>query len=72
MPGVPIMQSKDVSNWGLISYVVPEIKDSPFYDLEDGNVYGQGQWASSLRYHKGKFYVFFATNRTLKTYIYSS
>ncbi len=72
MPGVPIMKSKDLVNWEIISYVVPEIKDSPAYDLEDGNVYGQGQWASSLRYHNGKFYVFFATNRPLKTYIYSA
>ncbi len=72
MPGVPIMKSKDLVNWEIISYVVPEIKDSPAYDLEDGNVYGQGQWASSLRYHNGQFYVFFATNRPRKTYIYST
>lgn len=72
MPGVPIMKSQDLVNWEIISYVVPEIKDSPEYDLEGGNVYGQGQWASSLRFHKGKFYVFFATNRPQKTYIYSA
>lgn len=72
MPGVPIMKSKDLVNWEIISYVVPEIKDSPAYDLEGGNVYGQGQWATSLRYHNGKFYVFFATNRPQKTYIYSA
>ena len=72
MPGVPIMKSKDLVNWEIISYIVPEIKDSPAYDLEEGNVYGQGQWASSLRYHNGKFYVLFATNRPQKTYIYSA
>jgi arabinoxylan arabinofuranohydrolase len=72
MPGVPIMKSKDLVNWEIISYVVPEIKDSPAYDLEGGNVYGQGQWATSLRYHNGKFYVLFATNRPRKTYIYAA
>lgn len=72
MPGVPIMKSKDLVNWEIISYVVPEIKDSPAYDLEGGDVYGQGQWASSIRFHDGKFYVFFATNRPQKTYIYSA
>lgn len=72
MPGVPIMKSKDLVNWEIISYVVPEIKDSPAYDLEGGNVYGQGQWATSLRHHNGKFYVLFATNRPQKTYIYSA
>ncbi len=72
MPGVPIMHSKDLVNWKIISYVVPELKDSPLYDLEGGNVYGQGQWATSLRHHNGKFYVFFATNRPQKTYIFSA
>lgn len=72
MPGVPIMRSKDLVNWEIISYVVPELKDSPEYDLEGGDVYGQGQWASSLRYHDGKFYLFFATNRPQKTYIFST
>lgn len=72
MPGVPIMHSKDLVNWKIISYVVSEIKDSPAYDLEGGNIYGQGQWATSLKYHNGKFYVFFATNRPQKTYIYSA
>lgn len=72
MPSTPIMKSKDLVNWEIISYVVPRIEDSPEYDLEGGNVYGQGQWATSLRYHDGKFYVFFATNRPQKTYIYSA
>lgn len=72
MPGVPIMHSKDLVNWQIVSYVVDEIKDSPLYDLEGGNVYGKGQWATSLRYHDGKFYVLFATNNPVKSYIYST
>jgi arabinoxylan arabinofuranohydrolase len=72
MPGVPVMYSRDLVNWRIISYVVPELKDGPAYDLEEGNVYGQGQWASSIRHHDGRFYVFFATNRPQKTYIFSA
>jgi arabinoxylan arabinofuranohydrolase len=72
MPGAPVMKSKDLVNWEIIGYVFDEIKDSPLYDLEGGNVYGQGQWASSLRYHNGKFYIFFATNRPQKSYIYAT
>ncbi|MDR0697769.1 MAG: glycoside hydrolase 43 family protein, partial [Tannerella sp.] len=72
MPGAPIMKSKDLVNWEIIGYVFDEIKDSPLYDLEGGNVYGQGQWASSLRYCNGKFYVFFATNRPRKSYLYAT
>ncbi|MDR1342118.1 MAG: glycoside hydrolase 43 family protein [Prevotellaceae bacterium] len=72
MPGAPIMHSKDLVSWEIISYVFDEIKDSPLYDLDGGNVYGQGQWATSLRYREGKFYVFFATNRPQKSYIYAT
>ena len=72
IPGAPIMKSKDLVNWEIISYLFDEIKDSPFYDLEGGNVYSAGQWASSIRYHNGRFYVFFATNKPSKSYIYTT
>jgi arabinoxylan arabinofuranohydrolase len=72
MPGAPIMRSRDLVNWEIISYVFDEIKDSPLYDLDGGNVYGKGQWASSLRRHNGRFYVFFATNNPQKSYIYTT
>ena len=63
MPGAPIMRSKDMINWEVISYVYDRIDDGPRYNLEgDATVYGQGQWASSLRYHMGKFYVWFTAN----------
>lgn len=72
MPGAPIMRSKDLVNWEIISYLYDEIKDSPFYDLEGGDVYSAGQWASSIRYHNGRFYVFFATNKPSKSYVYTT
>ena len=72
MPGAPIMRSKDLVNWEIISYLYDEIKDSPYYDLEGGDVYSAGQWASSIRYHNGRFYVFFATNKPSKSYIYTT
>lgn len=72
MPGAPIMRSKDLVNWEIISYLYDEIKDSPFYDLEGGDVYSAGQWASSIRYHNGRFYVFFATNKPSKSYVYTA
>ena len=73
MPGAPILKSKDLVNWELKSYLFDSIKDSPKYDLIDsGTVYGRGQWASSIRYHKGKFYAMFATNDPSAGYIYSA
>lgn len=63
MPGGPIMRSKDMKTWETISYVFDRIEDGDRYDLKDNaTVYGQGQWASSIRYHEGKFYVWFTAN----------
>ena len=38
-PGAPIMHSKDMVNWKIISYVFDELKESPYNDLEGGNIY---------------------------------
>lgn len=63
MPGGPIMKSKDMVNWETISYVFDRIDDGDRYNLVGNKtVYGQGQWASSLRYHMGKFWVWFTAN----------
>lgn len=62
MPGCPVMRSKDLVHWETISYVFQRLTDLPRYDLKEGTVYGRGQWASSLRYHDGRFYVWFSPN----------
>jgi beta-xylosidase len=62
MPGAPIMRSPDMQHWETISYLYPRIDDGDRYDLVDGTAYGQGQWASSIRYHDGQFYVWFSAN----------
>ncbi|MCR4583173.1 MAG: glycoside hydrolase 43 family protein [Prevotella sp.] len=75
MPGAPIMQSKDLKNWETIGYVFDRLTDSPKYDLQQGTVYGRGQWATSLKYHKGRFYALMAPNEageTGHTYIFSA
>ncbi len=77
MPGTPIMRSRDLKNWETVSYVYDRLTDSPKYDLSptEGTVYGRGQWATSLKYHNGKFYVLFAPNEQGAmgdTYIYSA
>lgn len=63
MPGAPVMKSTDMVNWEICSYVFDRIDDGDRYNLIDGKtVYGQGQWASSIRYHMGKFWVWFTAN----------
>jgi xylan 1,4-beta-xylosidase len=63
MPGLPILHSKDLVNWELLTYVVDKLDFGPAFRLEDGkNIYGQGIWAPCIRYNKGKFYVFSNVN----------
>ena len=69
-PGAPIMHSRDMKHWSIISYVFDALHESPANDLKDGNIYSRGQWAASLRYHKGKFYVFFGTG--VHSYLYTT
>lgn len=72
-PGVPIMKSKDLVNWQLVSYAYDRLDSSDALDLANGaNAYGKGSWASSLRYHKGTYYVSTFSGTTGKTYIYST
>ena len=62
MPGAPIMKSKDLKNWETVGYIFDKLTDSPKYDMKVGTVYGRGQWATSLKYHNGKFYALLAPN----------
>ncbi|WP_052346688.1 family 43 glycosylhydrolase [Hymenobacter swuensis] len=60
-PGVPLLQSRDLVNWEYVANTVPRLDVHPAYNLQGGARYGHGQWASSLRYHHGRFYVLFMT-----------
>ena len=62
MPGAPVMASKDLKNWETVGYIFDRLTDSPKYDLQEGTVYGRGQWATSLKYHDGKFWALLAPN----------
>ncbi|MCW3806959.1 family 43 glycosylhydrolase [Plebeiibacterium marinum] len=72
-PGVPIMKSKDLVNWEMVNYCYDVLDDVDDLNLENGkSTYGKGSWASSLRYHKGRYYVSTFAGTTGKTYIYST
>jgi beta-xylosidase len=60
-PGVTILKSHDLVNWQYCSNAVQRFDFGPCYDLEGCNRYGHGQWATSLKYHNGKFYLLFIT-----------
>jgi xylan 1,4-beta-xylosidase len=72
MPGLPVLHSRDLVNWEFLNYAENRLDFGPECRLEDGkDIYGQGIWAPSFRYHDGKFYIFSNVNRR-KTQLYSS
>jgi beta-xylosidase len=60
-PGVTILKSFDLVNWEYCSNAVPRFDFSSCYNLDGCNRYGHGQWATSLKYNNGKFYLLFIT-----------
>ena len=68
MPGAPIMHSTDLVHWETVNYLFQTLDETPRNNLQGGNIYGHGQWAASLKYHKGKFYCFFGTGG--RSYLY--
>lgn len=72
-PGLPIMKSKDLVNWKLVSYAYDTLADMDELNLANGkSTYGRGSWASSIRYHNNTYYVTTFAQTTGKTYIYST
>lgn len=73
MPGGPILKSKDLVHWELASYIFDRIEENDIYQLKNGkNAYGKGQWATSLKYWRGKFYACFVCHDMRRTYVYYS
>ncbi len=60
-PGVTILKSHDLVNWEYSSNAIQRFDVNKCYNLDSCNRYGRGQWATSLKYHKGKFYLLFIT-----------
>ena len=72
-PGVPIMHSSDLANWRTIGYAYESLVNNDKMNLENGqNAYGNGSWASSIRYHKGKFYILTPGKTSGKSHLYTT
>jgi beta-xylosidase len=56
VPGLPILQSKDLVNWKLVAHVFTR---QPPFDVYNKPQHGNGVWAPSLRYHQGEFYIYY-------------
>jgi beta-xylosidase len=60
VPGLPILHSKDLINWKIINYALPELRmegvePADFFDTPQ---HGKAVWAPCIRYHKGEFYIY--------------
>ena len=60
-PGVTLLKSYDLVNWEYCCNAIPRMDCSKCYNLDSCNRYHHGQWATSLKYHNGKYYMLFIT-----------
>ncbi|MBS1918823.1 MAG: glycoside hydrolase 43 family protein [Bacteroidetes bacterium] len=56
VPGIPVLQSKDLVNWTIIGHVLPKLVP---YDHFSRPQHGNGVWAPSIRYHNNEFYIYY-------------
>lgn len=54
-PGMPILHSRDLVNWKIINHVVKNLPHPRFAEVQ----HGCGIWAPAIRFHDGRFWVFF-------------
>ncbi len=59
-PGCTLLKSKDLVNWEYCANPLTRMSTNSEYNLEDAkNIYGKGDWANSLFYKNGRFYIMF-------------
>lgn len=56
-PGLPLLHSRDLVNWRLVSHAVRQVPGERYTRVQ----HGCGIWAPAIRHHAGKFWIFFPT-----------
>lgn len=56
VPGLPLLESKDMVNWELVGHALPRLVPHQAFATHQP---GKGVWAPSLRHHAGKFWIFY-------------
>src|SRR5215210_5124207 len=54
-PGLPVLHSRDLVNWTIINHAVKNLPHPRYREVQ----HGAGVWAPAIRYHDGKFWIFF-------------
>jgi PelA/Pel-15E family pectate lyase len=56
VPGLPILHSKDLVNWTIVGHALQvQIPEDHFNIVRSGG----GVWAPAIRFHAGKYYIFY-------------
>lgn len=72
-PGAPLLRSYDLVHWQYVPHSIPVLDFSPAYDLNGGNAYVKGSWASFLGYRKSNATFYWGgCIEFKKTYIYTA
>ena len=59
-PGMAVLHSRDLVNWTIISHAVEDVTQiGPEMNSDRMNRYGRGVWAGAIRYHDGKYWIYF-------------
>ncbi len=56
VPGLPLLESDDMVNWQLVGHALPRLVPEDAFRTPQ---HGKGVWAPCLRYHDGKFWIFY-------------
>ena len=56
IPGLPILHSRDLVNWELISYA---LNRQPPFDVFNKVQHGNGVWAPCIRYNKSEYFIYY-------------
>jgi len=56
-PGLPILHSKDLVNWTIIGHALKNLPHPRYEQVQSGC----GVWAPSIRFHAGKYWIFYPT-----------
>ncbi len=58
VPGLPILHSKDLVNWSIVSAAIPYTLDDIAPDSIEKPQHGNRVWAPSIRYHDNEYYIY--------------
>ncbi len=56
VPGLPILHSRDLVNWTIIGHALLKLVPEDHFNSVQ---VGSGVWAPAIRFHNGKFYIFY-------------